>query len=146
MTDPTGSGWEIRHVLLRQRLAELARVVECAAWREGMREALALLGSLEDATRDLFDSEGKYRTLFDHAPIGLGVADEAGNILAFNEAMLVPGGWTRAAIEKVGNVGALYYDPGERDAVLALAHRQGFLSRHEVRFRRQDGGWRRSAG
>lgn len=87
----------------------------------------------------LRESEERYRTLFENAPIGLGVADAEGNLLAFNDAILEPGGYTREDITKIQNVAGLYADPNERAKVLETAQRQGFLHQHEVRFKRKDG-------
>lgn len=87
----------------------------------------------------LRESEERYRTLFQNAPIGLGVANEQGVLLAYNEAMMRPGGYTREDIQRLGNVAALYAIPEERDAALALARKQGYLRQHEVRFKRKDG-------
>ena len=91
------------------------------------------------AERNLRESEERYRTLFENAPIGLGVADAHGNLLAFNQSILDPGGWSRDEILDLANVAHLYADPAERTRVLELARRQGFVRREEVRFRRKDG-------
>jgi PAS domain S-box-containing protein len=93
----------------------------------------------KQAERALRESEERYRTLFENAPIGLGVADAHGNLLAFNQAILDPGGWTRDDIREITNVAQLYADPEERVRVLELARAQGFVRREEVRFRRKDG-------
>ncbi|HYG73584.1 MAG TPA: PAS domain S-box protein [Planctomycetota bacterium] len=87
----------------------------------------------------LRDSNERYRALFENAPLGLGVANEQGKLLAFNDAMMQPGGYTREDIERIGNVAALYAFPEERDRALSLARAQGYLRQHEVRFRRKDG-------
>ncbi|MFQ5848233.1 MAG: PAS domain S-box protein [Candidatus Methylomirabilales bacterium] len=93
---------------------------------------------MEEALRE---SEERYRTLFENAPVGLGVADAEGNLLTFNTAMLEPGGYTREDIARIGNVAQLYADPGERARVLETAKRQGFLHQQEVRFMRKDGSY-----
>ena len=80
-----------------------------------------------------------YRVLFEHAPIGLGVADLDGNLLALNDAILQPGGYTREDVEAIGNVARLYATAEDRERVLAVARRQGFVWREEVRFVRKDG-------
>ncbi len=98
-----------------------------------MRERVA---QLEAATTGAGDH---YRVLFDYAPVGFGLADQAGNLLAFNDAMLAPGGYSRGDIEQLGNVARLYYRPEDRERVLALARQQGFVWRREVQFRRKDG-------
>lgn len=92
------------------------------------------------AEEQLRESEERYRTLFENAPIGLGVADANGTLLAFNNAMLEPGGYSREDILRVGNVTHLYDDPDQRAIVLAMTQRQGFLHQHEVRFKRKEGG------
>src|SRR5947209_2441443 len=92
------------------------------------------------AVAALRESEERYRTLFESSPVGLGVANEQGVLLAYNDAMMAPGGYTREDIQRIGNVAALYADPAERDVALALARKQGFLRQHEVRFKRKDGG------
>ncbi|NIM50917.1 MAG: PAS domain S-box protein [Gemmatimonadales bacterium] len=93
----------------------------------------------KQAEQALQESESKYRSLFESAPIGLGVADVEGNLLAFNDSMLEPGGYTREDIAAIGNVAQLYADPREREEVLAIAREQGFVRQHEVRFKRKDG-------
>jgi PAS domain S-box-containing protein len=81
----------------------------------------------------------EYRVLFEQAPMGLGVAARDGTLLAFNEAILTPGGYTREDILRLGNVARLYCHAGERDRVLALAAEQGFVWREPVQFKRKDG-------
>jgi PAS domain S-box-containing protein len=83
--------------------------------------------------------QAEYQVLFDRAPIGLGVADSDGILLAFNDAMLEPGGYTRADIEQIRTVARLYHDEADRDRILSLARERGFVWREEVRFRRKDG-------
>jgi two-component system cell cycle sensor histidine kinase/response regulator CckA len=83
--------------------------------------------------------DDSYRVLFDSALIGLGVADMEGNLIAFNDAMLEPGGYTREDIQRLGTVARLYADPADRDRVLARVRAQGFVWREEVQFLRKDG-------
>jgi len=91
------------------------------------------------AQQELQENEALYHALFETVPVGLGIADLDGKLLAHNEAMLKPGGYTRADIEQIGNVARLYHDPEERKIALALAQQQGYLDRHEVQFKRKDG-------
>lgn len=89
---------------------------------------------------DPFASEAGYRSLFEIAPVGIGVADKQGQLLAFNDAILEPGGYTRKDIARLGNsVAALYYDPADRDTVLERFARDGIVRDAEVRFKRKDG-------
>ncbi|MEE8192704.1 MAG: PAS domain S-box protein, partial [Gemmatimonadales bacterium] len=94
----------------------------------------------KNAEKALRDSEERHRKLFESTPIGLGVADAKGNLLAFNEGIMKPGGYTREDIEKMGNVAQLYAIPEERARLLAKAAREGFLRQEEVRFKRKNGG------
>ncbi len=80
-----------------------------------------------------------FRALFEEALVGLGVADMQGNLLAFNDAMLVPGGYTREDIDALGNVARLYANAEDRDRVLGLVRAQGYVWREEVQFVRKDG-------
>ena len=80
-----------------------------------------------------------YREVFERAPIGLGVADLDGLLLLFNEAMMRPGGYRTEDILAIGNVARLYFETADRDRVLALAAKQGFVWRHEVQFVRKNG-------
>ena len=90
-----------------------------------------------DGPRDGADES--FRSLFDEALIGMGVADMQGNLLAFNDAMLAPGGYTRADIVALGNVARLYAQAEERDRVLGLVREHGYVWREEVQFLRKDG-------
>ncbi|MBI4499847.1 MAG: PAS domain S-box protein [Gemmatimonadetes bacterium] len=90
----------------------------------------------EDALRE---SEKLYRTLFESAPLGLGIADTDGTLLAFNDAIRAPGGYSEADIRAIGNVARLYADSAERDRLLAKSRAEGRLHREPVQFLRQDG-------
>ena len=91
------------------------------------------------AEEALRESESLYRTLFDDMPIGLGIADRAGNLRFFNDAILQPGGYTRDDLSRIGNVPNLYYTQEQRAEVLAVARQQGFVHQHPVQFKRKDG-------
>ncbi len=93
----------------------------------------------KQAELELQQREALYRTLFENLPIGVGIADEQGRLLAFNEAMLQPGDYTRTDVEKIANVTELYYDPDERQRVLNLVKSQGFVHQELVHFKRKDG-------
>ena len=109
---------------------------------QGHRRILATVRDLTDSKlieEALRGREREFQTLFESAPVGIGVADTQGKILAFNEAILTPGGYDRDDIECIGNVANLYYDESERDAALSLFADHGSLRQHETRFRRKDG-------
>jgi PAS domain S-box-containing protein len=108
----------------------------------GEQRILATVRDLTEAKRAeeaLRQSESEFRVLFEGAPVGIGVADLQGKILAFNEAMLGPGGYRADDIGKIGNVAALYYDPADRERALEIFRDQGRLVQFETRFKRKDG-------
>ncbi len=87
----------------------------------------------------LRESDQRYQAILENVPVGIGIADIEGNLLFYNDAIVKTGGYTREEVAAIGNVAKLYYDPSEREEVLALAREQGFVSQHEVRFKRKDG-------
>src|SRR3990172_7387451 len=87
----------------------------------------------------LAESEERLRTLFENAPVGIGVADVQGHLLAYNDAMLKPGGYTRADVPIGFNVAALYAEPAQREEILSLAREQGYVREYEAQFKRKDG-------
>ncbi|MBI3828604.1 MAG: PAS domain S-box protein [Planctomycetes bacterium] len=99
------------------------------------------INARKKAEQELKESAMLYRALFDNVPVGLGLADMNGNLIAFNDFMLAPGGYAREDVQTIRKVEQLYYDPADRDAALALARKQGYLDRFEVRFKRKDGGY-----
>ncbi len=98
-----------------------------------------LVARHEQTEKALRESEEKFRVLFEAAPVGLGVTNMSGKIIAFNDAILNPGGYTPEDITGIESVADLYYDPDERDRALQLLQQQGSLRQLEVRFKRKDG-------
>ncbi|MEW6584691.1 MAG: PAS domain S-box protein [Nitrospirota bacterium] len=94
---------------------------------------------LRQTEQALAESEELYRSLFENTPVGIGIADMNGDLIAFNDAMLSPGGYTRDDIAKIQNVSALYYDGAERNRVLETVRKQGYLHQYPVKFKRKDG-------
>jgi len=87
----------------------------------------------------LKSSEEQYRTLFEHIHIGIGVSDMTGKIIAFNDAMLKPGGYSRDDIIRLGSLQNLYYNLSDREAVISLMNEKGFVNQHPIKFKRKDG-------
>ncbi len=93
----------------------------------------------ERTEKALRESEEKFRVLFEAAPVGLGVTNMNGNLIAFNEAILKPGGYSLDDMAKIDTVADLYFDLDERNRVLQLLQQQGSVRQLEVRFKRKDG-------
>jgi two-component system cell cycle sensor histidine kinase/response regulator CckA len=85
------------------------------------------------------EDDGSYRALFEQALVGLAVTDLEGNLLAFNDAMLEPGAYTREDILRLGNVSQLYASGADCARVFGVARERGLVWREQVRFRRKDG-------
>ncbi len=92
----------------------------------------------KDRQAALRESEQKYRALFENSPVGVGVADRNGELLAYNAAMMQPGGYERADVESY-NVAMFYFDEEERQQVLERFATHGRVVQHAVRMRRKDG-------
>ncbi len=89
----------------------------------------------------LLEHEQQYRILFENAPSGIGVVDDGQHIVAFNDAILEPGGYSREDIESLKIVDKLYAFPEDRARILQL-HAEGVpINKEHVRFRRKDGGY-----
>ncbi|MGE5073324.1 MAG: GAF domain-containing protein [Anaerolineae bacterium] len=87
----------------------------------------------------LRSSEASYKLLFEAAPVGIALTDTSGHLLEFNDAILEPGGYSRADARQINNLADLYVDPAERETALALFREQGYLSKYPARFKRKDG-------
>ena len=117
-----------------------ARVVQGdeggAAYWEGFVSDITNHKAAESA---LLEHEQQYRVLFENAPIGIGVIDEEGVILTFNDAILEPGGYTREDIEEIRLVERLYARPEDRARILEMQQQGQPVSNVHVQFKRKDG-------
>jgi PAS domain S-box-containing protein len=95
--------------------------------------------ALEETQNALRESEKLYRSLFENAPIGIGIADRDGNIIDFNAAILKPGKYTPEDIYKLKNIKKLYYRQKNRSDVLSSLKKRGWVDSVEVKFKRKDG-------
>ncbi|HEX8918254.1 MAG TPA: PAS domain S-box protein, partial [Chloroflexota bacterium] len=87
----------------------------------------------------LLEHEQQNRVLFENAPIGIGVIDETGRIVAFNDAILQPGGYSREDIEEIQYVEKLYASPEDRTRILKMQSEGKPVSKERVRYKRKDG-------
>jgi len=95
--------------------------------------------NLREREKALAESEAMYRTLFDNSTVGIGITDQQGNLIAYNDALLKPGGYTQSDMEAMSNITDLYYDSEEPQKVLDMAKEEGRVDRYEVQFKRKDG-------
>ncbi|HEV8267248.1 MAG TPA: PAS domain S-box protein [Thermoanaerobaculia bacterium] len=92
------------------------------------------------AAESLRESERKYRDIFDYAPIAIYQTTRDGLLLTANAAFARLLGFSSPE-EIVGtrSIGDLYFDPKERDRLIALYEPKGSAAEVEVLFRRKDG-------
>ncbi len=114
-----------------------ARIVPCT--EDTIMTVARDITARKEVEARLRTSEEQFRTLFKDAPIGICVTDVTGILLAFNDALLIPGGYSREELEKIANVEVLYFDQSERSAAYDLFRRQGLVRGRSVRCRRKDG-------
>lgn len=88
---------------------------------------------------EITESQAMYEALFENSPVGTGIADMNGDLIAYNSAMLRAGGYTAEDMESIGNVSGLYARQEDRDEVLRLLQDQGSVVQYEVQFKRKDG-------
>lgn len=86
----------------------------------------------------LEQSEEKYRTLFENAPIGIAVVDRTGHILDANDAMYEIHGKKRAPQTAIGNAADYFCNDDERESVRARLLKDGFLHASKVRLKKGD--------
>ncbi len=87
----------------------------------------------------LRESELRYRTLFENAPIGIGLATLDGSILAGNASAQRYFGCTLDDFKK-NNLRKFYKNPQEREALLAELRANGAVRGFEAELLRKDGG------
>ncbi len=93
---------------------------------------------LKKATDDLRESEARYRTLFESAPLGIGIAGQDGKIVESNEAMSKLTGYSLDELNTL-DVENLYRIPEQRAELLDILGTQGFIRDFEVELQRKDG-------
>lgn len=82
---------------------------------------IRFISGRERTERPLRENEENFRVLFQAAPIGLGVTNMDGNLIAFNEAILKPGGYTAEDMTSIETVADLYYDSDDLEKTKRLS-------------------------
>ena len=87
-------------------------------------------------------SEQRYRSLFDHIPVGMYRTGVDGRILLANATLARLIGAPSPEAARAYNAADLYVDPADRARFREAVERDGFVRRFETRWRRPDGGVR----
>ncbi len=90
------------------------------------------------AADTLKTSEEKYRLLYETIPVGVGLADPAGNMYEANPAMLKLMGYSLEELKGL-NVSAMYQDAGDRKYLIQQLKQTGYVRDWHVRLHRKDG-------
>ena len=125
---------------LRRARSELeSRVAERTAdLKQSVQELQAEIGHRKKAEEALRQSEERYRTLFESAPVGIAISNDQGSIIAFNRRLCAMAG---VAPEEARNLKAseFYALPSQRRQLMAQVRKQGKVEQSEVRLKRKDG-------
>jgi len=119
--------------LLKDRLARLGPAVVAAIEQERQRDEKR---RIEVA---LNENERLYRALFQNAPIGLGLLDTEGGILALNEAILAVAGYSFEEVPQLRDVAAFFDDTSDAQGLLQIFRQKGSVRQDYARLKRKDG-------
>jgi len=104
----------------------------------GLRGVVVDVTERKQVERDLCESRLRYRTLFENAPVGIGLATLDGHILAGNQAMHQMAGYSEADIGKL-HVRDIYVNPKDRRLLLRRLLRGEPVQEFEARMKHKDG-------
>ena len=82
-----------------------------------------------------------YTILFEEAPIGLGLSNMEGELLMYNKMLLKISGFTAEEIKEIKYVSKLYYDPKDREFIIAKVTKNGYIDQYPVKFKKKDGSY-----
>ncbi|HEY9205959.1 MAG TPA: PAS domain S-box protein [Candidatus Methanoperedens sp.] len=87
---------------------------------------------------ELRESEEKYHSLFEAAPMGIGIADLEGRVIDCNAKMVEMTGFTLEELKST-DISAAYVDPDERKSLIKTLQETGRVRDLKVRLKRKDG-------
>lgn len=125
---------EYRHYLeqlVEKRTAELGELVE------RLNQEIARRAEIE---REVRESEEKFRSLFDHVPVGLYRTNPKGDILEVNPALSEMLGYSLGELVSTVKASDLFVHPEERVREQGYLEKDGVVVGFEMQMRRKDGG------
>ena len=96
-------------------------------------------GELDQAYADRYRAEQRHREMFEQTPAGVATTTVDGRILLCNEAFARMFGFESAQGLVGQEAATLYWEPEDRDRLLAVLRETGRLRNFEFRMRRRDG-------
>jgi PAS domain S-box-containing protein len=118
--------------LMKNNLKRLVPAIE-----QEIREA-NVRRKLKKAEEALRESEEKYRHIFEHSPIGIGISDFNGKVVTANKAMETTMGYSTEELEKV-NLPDTFENMEDRKALLEAVNRYGGVVDFPIRLKRKGG-------
>jgi PAS domain S-box-containing protein len=79
-----------------------------------------------------------YRALFENAPVGIGLSNLDGRVLACNTTMLKITGYGPGDVANLA-LSDIYFDTNDRNRILTIFREKGIVNDFETRLRRKDG-------
>ncbi len=134
------TGRKVAEAALRQAHDELERRVQerTADLNQTVAALQAEIAQRQQAEAALRDSEARYRTLFEAAPVGIGISNHRGEVMACNRRLAEMAGVT--AEEFCARPAASFYAaPAQRRRLLAEIRRTGQVAEREEALQRPDG-------
>ena len=91
--------------------------------------------NIEDA---LEESEERYRHIFEHCPLGIGISGMDGRVITANKAMLEIMGYSLDEVRNI-NLADTYVNVDDRRRLLQALNQYGRVKDYHVRLKRKDG-------
>jgi len=105
---------------------------------KGVRGIAVDITERKKAEDRLGESEKKYRTLFDEAPVGIAISTIEGKIIEVNKAQAEMLGYTVEEL-KGRNVNEYYVSPDKRKEMIEVFKKNGKVREFEIQISRRDG-------
>ena len=133
---------ERKHTQLELRRAQNELEFRVQERTASLKETVAILQTeisyRKEAEEALRESEERYRTLFQAAPVGIAISNYRGEVIAFNQRLCAMVGMTPEEARATPAY-TFYADPAQRGQLLQELRRSGRVEQAQTMFRRKDG-------